>query len=386
MEPLIDDIRGPEWKGTLRSLARAGFETDSLAILDQSGARTPETIISLLESFPSLAQQQLVNAAKLSNEVRTLDPTADFFALMSADEREISHRFDESMGALAPANAVWTLEKSVPLLNLESLPSALPSILEAAHVEPDTFDLRGCLPWPVRDQGRRGTCVSFAATALCELKACKLDEKGTDLSEQFLYWAIKSHTADPIPAKDGTWLEFALEALSSHGISEESECPYNPNFIPGNVSHSGPRDPSHAALHSALSRRTGGNHSKAGKGFAPHILALLKQGRPVAISLPVFEDPISKVNNWSTAVGVRFGIVLDPPPTSVVSGGHAVALTGFVEDPVEPNGGYFIVRNSWSTGWGHQLPNPAAHGPEPGYGQVSASYVQEYLWEFASLE
>lgn len=375
----------PEWKGTIRELADQGVSREPLNVLDQSGARTPESILSLLESFPSLSERGLLNAAQVSNAVKTVEPSARYVTLMEAREIVIARQFNRVLGALPPPNSEWALNHEVALLDSGSVPSASAPLLEAEAATPgQVIDLRSCMPWPVRNQGDRGTCVSFAMTALCELKACELDKKGTDLSEQFLYWATKTQTGDKRPGEAGTLLEYSLEALQSHGIPVEIDWPYNPNVIPGNESHGAAGAPSAAVLQAALPRRSAGNYSDVKVGSAARILALLKLGKAVAISLPVAEDPLSHINNWATAVGVRFGIVLDPPPTSVLKGGHAVAVTGFVADPIEPNGGYFIIRNSWSgNGWGHMLPNATGHGPEPGYGQVSATYVEEYLWEYA---
>jgi hypothetical protein len=80
--------------------------------------------------------------------------------------------------------------------------------------------------------------------------------------------------------------------------------------------------------------------------------------------------------------------VLNPPPTAVASDGHAVCVTGFHPDALEPKGGYFTFRNSWDIVWGAQAPSPAASGycaPEPGYGDISATYVDDYIWEIFQL-
>lgn len=113
---------------------------------------------------------------------------------------------------------------------------------------------------------------------------------------------------------------------------------------------------------------------------------------PVAISLPVFRfvDGNQKLNNWVWGQAESFGVVLDPPirpPTSklvmVQSGGHAVCVVGYQRDPMANGGGVFIIRNSWGTDWGKHLPDrvDGHHAPAPGYGQVSALYIEEYLWE-----
>jgi len=35
-----------------------------------------------------------------------------------------------------------------------------------------------------------------------------------------------------------------------------------------------------------------------------------------------------------------------------LQGGHAVLLVGYADDATIPGGGYFMVKNSWGTGWG----------------------------------
>jgi hypothetical protein len=197
--------------------------------------------------------------------------------------------------------------------------------------------------------------VAFAATACLEHNLYVSQGNGPlDHSEQFLYWAIKTKTADSSPTADGTHLEFARDALTSEGICLEVEWPYDQNNISGNVSHGGPNTPSATVVASAAgNKHTGSTYqifNAPGYGAAA-VLTALESGRPVAISLPVFKDPHVRraVDNWNTPVAWLYGRVLNPPPTAVVDGGHAVCVTGFVPDAGEPKGGYFIFRNSWST-------------------------------------
>ncbi len=66
----------------------------------------------------------------------------------------------------------------------------------------------------------------------------------------------------------------------------------------------------------------------ARRGNAAPILALLRTGSPVAVSVPVFRDRLIGRDNWNTPGGEQFGAVADPLPTSIVEGGHAVLLVG----------------------------------------------------------
>jgi hypothetical protein len=122
------------------------------------------------------------------------------------------------------------------------------------------------------------------------------------------------------------------------------------------------------------------------------VLGLLGKNRPVAVTLPVFKDPLGRTDNWNTRVARTYGRVINPPPTSLAVGGHAVCVTGFRPDAAEPHGGYFVFRNSWGVSWASTAPASAVLGgagtyfsPEPGYGDISASYVDSYLWEVLQL-
>ncbi|MEM8945751.1 MAG: C1 family peptidase [Planctomycetota bacterium] len=238
--------------------------------------------------------------------------------------------------------------------------------------------------WPVRDQGDRGTCVAFATTACYEQF---LGNAQLDLSEQFLYWAIKVPVGDGRPGQDGTWFDFARQALTSEGICAETLWPYSGVALPTNISRADANNPSQAAITDAATRLYGAALCQSNGNAATLYSTMQSRNRPVGISVPVFADPANQSNdNWNTTMGQVYGRIFDPPPTSVVVGGHAVCITGFEPDPLEQTGGWFIVRNSWGDqNWGASLPDPAHFGPEPGYGQISATYVDSFLWELFAM-
>jgi hypothetical protein len=167
----------------------------------------------------------------------------------------------------------------------------------------------------------------------------------------------------------------------------DSLWPYNGIPVEGNVTHAGPGVPAQEVRDGAKSYR----HLAAqygARGSAAQLLSWLTQNqRPVAISVPIFRDAlVPDRNNWNSDVGILYGEVLDPPATAVADGGHAVCVVGFVPDPEENTGGNFIFRNSWGTsGFGRNLPSSGWRAQEPGYGQISASYIDKYLWEMCVL-
>lgn len=361
--------------GSFMDVGVAGgtLSDESLRILHAVGVRSARDLYSALASFPSLARAGL-DIPHLSNfAYRALgDSYASFAPASAAVHPKVG------LGALPPPQAAFTIGARVGLP-----PPGGPTDVTFSPPggEPDV-DVRHP-DWPVRDQNPRGTCVAFGATACVECASGT--EPVADHSEQYLYWAIKTATADSYPDEDGTWLEFAQDALASHGVCLEHEWAYV-NAVVNPVSGETATDPTGSARASALGRRTGITLYERSPANAARIAldALHAAQRPVAVSLPVFRDPLTPdgPTNWTTLVGWLYGTVLNPPPTSIVDGGHCVCITGFVADAAEPAGGFFIIRNSWGTDWGSDNPDPAGGpAPEPGYGTISATYVDKYCWE-----
>lgn len=259
-----------------------------------------------------------------------------------------------------------------------------------------------------RDQGDRGTCVAFALTACLELRGPlrlmgwmdwwlhTLRQLGRHRSEQFAFWAAKKH--DNQPASDGTTLHAAYEGLKAYGVCLANRWHYDPHPRPGNPSHEGPDAPTSVARRCAW-RRSGthrldhfcntfgppGDGSRARK-----LYDALRSGRPVAVTLAVFQDEDHKaVSNWTNELAYEFGVVNDPPfaPGMATKAplGHAVCVVGFQPAAYERWGGYFLFRNSWGTHWARHAPRPPYFVPRRGHGQVSAKYVDHFLWEMCCL-
>ena len=80
---------------------------------------------------------------------------------------------------------------------------------------------------PIRQQGSRGTCVSFTLTALNEYI---LRRRGylRDLSEQHLYYEIK--LIDGASNLCGTWQVRAVNALRNRGECRETDLAVQPEL------------------------------------------------------------------------------------------------------------------------------------------------------------
>ena len=353
MNPLINQIS-------------ADLRPIEYALLSQVNPLDPDELQALMATYPELASLDVRTpllsniAAQLASEGGTLIPAPTN---------------PDGQNSLVPA--LGALQPNEDVRHSVGLTLGPPPIDTTSPINGPSFsavDLR--VPnWPVHDQNPRGTCIAFAATACLEIR----QSPRIDLSEQFLYWTIKDHH-DGQPYTEGTWLNFAGDALLQDGICIESLCPYI-NTIESSTMFVGGRRPSPAAFSDALSRTPTTIHDNGGTAAAIH--ASIASGKPVAVSLPVFASASNpNQHNWNSPVGLNRGVVLNPPPTATVVGGHAVCVTGFVPHLAEPNGGYFIIRNSWGTGWGASGTVGNPRNPEPGYGSVSATYVDLYAWEW----
>jgi hypothetical protein len=358
-----------------RITVEAGLSPIEVAVLVAAGVRSAPDIDSLIRWFPSIHELG-VRLSVLSNKAHAEIGQGSYLAAVDAATSRINI---PGTGAEPPENTAWPMGAVAPLI----FPSmGVPGSGSGSTTVPASS-------WPVRDQGERGTCVAFSVAACMEHFNANGGPPFPHLSAQFLYWAAKNAVGEPNPSKDGTFLQFAKDALASLGICEEPFWPYNPT--PGATPAQGTAtDPSGAANQNALlnGRNCGVYLRNPGASGFDILRDLLREGRPVAITLPVFRDTLvtDGTTNWTTPTGWSYGRVLNPPPTSVVVCGHAVCVVGFVEDEEEPTGGYFIVRNSWSTEWSADSPSPPnSFAPEPGYGDVSATYVKNFLWELIQV-
>lgn len=340
------------------------------AVLRQANPLDAHELQSLVETYPELAGLE-VRLPYLSNIAAQLAAEEGIQLSAHGNPAEGVDPFVPALGALEPGDlARHSVGMTLGAPAVGAPPPAVAPPLSAV-------DLRMPM-WPVRDQNPRGTCVAFAATACHEMNL----SRATELSEQFLYWAIKDHH-DGQPTTDGTRLNFAGNALAVDGQCTEVLWPYQNAAVPPGGVVGGPAPPGPACA-DAATRTTPSTHQGGGTAAAIH--ASIAAGRPAAVSLPVFASASNPHrHNWNSAVGVSRGVVLNPPPTASVTGGHAVCVTGFVPNQTEPNGGYFVIRNSWGTAWGASGSPADSRNPEPGYGSVSATYVELYAWEWLQV-
>ncbi len=247
--------------------------------------------------------------------------------------------------------------------------------------------------WVPDDQGDLPTCTAQASVSCIErMRALQPGGHLTDLSVRFLYVMMQCEPSDiPPPAPGFTRLCQARDALHDFGVCPEADWSDNGPFA---------GQPDQAAMQAAASNRCDSLYivADSAKGrpdnLAQTIHEELRQGRPVAVSLPGYSaggDP-NKPTTWINPSTLLTGEVLGPVngDKPVDASGHAVCLVGYQSGTVDMPGGYFVFRNSYGLRFARdyrmtQPTDPAPRVPGPGYGTIPAQFVQDCACEILSV-
>jgi C1A family cysteine protease len=266
--------------------------------------------------------------------------------------------------AVSPSHALGAL-KPPPSFRAMALSLPLASSARAVPKLPKSVNLVAKMP-PIRFQGSRGTCVAFCLTAIHEYRDRR---RRPDYSERHLYYEAKS--VDGHPAACGTTQAAAADELASKGQCTEHTWAYNPTATCND--HGGV--PAGATAEAT-------RHTIALTALNPQDVVAIKtalaSGRPAGISIPVF-------NSWYESPATeRTGRITLPIGGEKEAGGHCMCVVGYQDDTratvtPTPGGGFFILRNSWSTSWGANC----AFGA--GYGTIPYAYIAGHNWECYTL-
>jgi C1A family cysteine protease len=190
---------------------------------------------------------------------------------------------------------------------------------------------------PVRNQGRRQTCLAFAAS---DAHSIVHQRPVVELSTEYAHYSacVRMPTFDPHRGTSGPAM---LAALAVDGQPPEAGWPYLTD-LPSDISNYKPP----ANLHGLVRHQgeTLGSLDQADneiRKYWPVILGL-------SLSLPFYKL-------------AAFQVLKDDGDQAVV-GRHAVLAVGLFSGG--PERGY-LIRNSWGSKWG-----------ESGYGFVSRAYIE----------
>lgn len=186
--------------------------------------------------------------------------------------------------------------------------------------------LARCVTDPVRNQQSCGSCWAFASVAIFEAFTNYLYGSTTDLSEEVLV-----SNCCGAGSCNGGYLDQAADWMVSIGTTTESCWPYTAS-----------NGPCFGYCPDPLMGRTNDWTYACGDPWTIDINlikeALVAHG-PMATAFHVYSD----FRDYNGGVyRHEYG---------ALEGGHAVLVTGYVDNPQYPGGGYFIAKNSWGTGW-----------------------------------
>lgn len=195
---------------------------------------------------------------------------------------------------------------------------------------PPKVDLRPqCAP--VYDQGQLGSCTGNAIAAAIQFDRAKMALKPDFVpSRLFIYYneRVVEHTTSQ---DSGAMIRDGIKSVAQLGV-----CPETPDW-PYDIAKFAIKPPAVAfkdALHHKAIRYTRLINTQQ------QLQGCLASGYPFVFGFSVYES-------FESADVAKTGIVNLPVTGEQQVGGHAVMAVGY-----DDTQGRFIVRNSWSTGWG----------------------------------
>jgi C1A family cysteine protease len=269
----------------------------------------------------------------------------------------------------------------------------------------------------VRNQGNRGTCVSFGVTSTFETMRAVKDGIWYNFSEQHLYNAAKMKW---YPSTYGDGLNtpgIMFDVVNrKYNFTFESMWDYNPSYsrLDNKTAHTYTNscnnytgehcsDTNHQGKRVCLTPPfelvSRGGSSKATFCYYTELVAeTLLGGTTVANLWSLFDTDtavswakalleakypmvmgLSVVTSFDGASGAGYVTYNGPGETS--RGGHAVAVLGYVDNadlptnaPQGSGGGYFIIKNSWGACW-----------KDAGYVYLPVDWVKTYAYSLTVL-
>ena len=249
---------------------------------------------------------------------------------------------------------------------------------EALAAPPVSVDLR---PWcsPIEDQGGLGSCTANAAMGVVEYFERRAHGKHIDGSRLFVYKTTRNLMG--VTGDTGAWLRNAMGALATCGVPHERYWPYTD------------ADPAFDLEPSAFVYAVADDF-EALQYFAHDPLSLNVPRPAVVASVKKYlaAGIPSMFGFWGYASfdrGDQPGNIPVPTDAEVAGDpawGHAIVAVGYDDQHHITNTasgqtttGAFLIRNSWSTGWG-----------QSGYGWMPYDYVLKGVamdfWSLLSLD
>lgn len=199
---------------------------------------------------------------------------------------------------------------------------------------------------PVRDQGRRPTCLAFALSSAHEHHG----SRASHLSVEHLFYHGVARMTSPDPSQ-GLTFEAATTALAQDGQPLEKHWPYEP-VQPDRANW---QPPQHAGrIYKRVTRDSGIDLAT--------LFSHLAAGRSIVLGLVITASFLRCQSNGLLPA-------LSPDP---VRGGHAVLAVGHGR---VGGADAILIRNSWGPGWGDE-----------GHAWLTDAYLNTQLRRAAHLD
>jgi C1A family cysteine protease len=197
----------------------------------------------------------------------------------------------------------------------------------ALSTVPTHVDLRNWAS-PIDDQGQLGSCTGNAIAGAIDLIDRK-NNKSLRVSRLFIYYQERL-LEGTIGSDNGAYIRDGIKACYTWGAPLETLAPYN-------ISQFAVK-PSAAAYADAANRKVTGYQRCADFATVKNAVAA---GNPVIIGFMVYSS-FESASVAATGIMPYPNVAKEP-----LLGGHAVCIVGY-----DDSRSWFIVRNSWGTGWG----------------------------------
>jgi C1A family cysteine protease len=197
---------------------------------------------------------------------------------------------------------------------------------------PASIDWRSYVT-PVKDQGNCGSCWAFATTAGLE-SAILINDKlpGVDdnRAEEILLSCSGAGSCN------GGYIDRASDFIRGTGLPPESYFPYTVAATDDKCSNAS------AGWPFATRQITAWTYVTTNSASLAAIKNALNSYGPLVTTMDVYADFFYYAGGvYEYAYGAY-------------QGGHAILIVGYMDDATVSGGGYFVVKNSWGTGWGNQ--------------------------------